>query len=802
MDFLWRDLRLSVRVLAHARAYALAVIGLIALGVTAGTVLFTLYKGALLDPWPYDGGDRLLVFRGEYANSRLHPSLWSAADFAELRDLDVFDHVIAGRGRDVNLAAEGGAERVLGAALTPEAFTMLGVPPIAGRTLRPDDAQPGAAPVVVIGYGLWQRRYAGDPAAVGRTLPVDGTPHVIVGVMPPRFLWWGSELWLPMPIDLADARRDRRQYVVQARLRQGVDLAQASAVLDTWARRVEQAHAAEYPEYRGWRAQTDLLVHAVLRDVRDVLRVLAAAVALLVLIAGFNVANLLVARAAERQREFAVRVAIGASHAVMARALVVENLLLATIGGITGVAGAALCTGLVVALIPYGYLPAEANVALDARVVAVAAGLALVLAVLAAIPAAASLRRLPVAAALNEARGTGSRAAIRVRSAFVVAQLALAIVVVSVAAAVGGSFRDRLAVDSGFDAEGAASMRVSLPSNAYPDRPALRQFALRLEERLAAMPGVEAAGIGIARPLAGGPIHPLSLRARPEETALDARYEVVAGDWFHALGVRRVAGRVFDERDGSGTLPVAIVNEAFVRTILDGADPLGVQLRAGPGDEEREWLTVVGVVGDVAVGGLDDEVRPLVYQPAAQSLAQPRNLVVVVRGAGQPGALVAAVRQSVAALDPAVPVHDAATLERIVVDSMGGHRLAAWLLASFAMTVMLLAGVGVYGIVAFITRASGAEFALRMALGARGADIAALIGRRGLSMAAAGIGAGTLLAAAALPVVASTLGQPLPAVLPVLALTAAALALVVGVACAGPAVRGARIDPSSALRQG
>lgn len=795
------DLKQALRTLLRARGYALAVISMITLGVTAGAVLFTVYKGALLDPWPYEGGDRLLVLRGDYpALERNDYPLWSAADFAELRELDaVFDHVIAGRARDVNLDSAYGAERVLGAELTPDTFTMLGIRPLHGRVLNAADARPDAEPAVVIGYGLWQRRFGGDPAAVGRTLPVDGVQHLIIAVMPPRFLWWGSELWLPLRVDVTNMQRDARQYVIQARLRSSVDLGQANAALDTWARQVEQAHASEYPEYRDWRAHTSLLVDSVLRDVRDVLGVLLVAVALLVLVAGFNVASLLLARAAERRREFAVRAALGASIGVITRALLAENLVLAVIAGSFGLIGAGMCIDVVVALIPYGYLPAEANVTLDSRVAAFAVSLALLVAVLAVIPAASSLRRLHVAGALHEARGTASKAGVRQRSLFVVAQLALAAVVVAGALAVGGSFRERLAMDPGFVSEHAVSMRVSLPRDTYPDRPALRRFTLALQARLNEIPGIDAAAMGITAPLSDGPMHPLSLRSQPEN-AMASRHEIVAGKWFEALGVPLLMGRVFDERDNADTQKVAVVNEAFARTFLQERDPLGVQVRAGPGEEERDWLTVVGVVGDTRVGGVDGEVRPLVYQPIAQSLVQPRNAIVLLRGMAPPATLVRSVRQLVAALDPTVPVHDVASFEEIVIDSMGGHRLAVWLLGGFAITVLLLVALGVYGIVSYVTYLSGAEFGLRMALGASRLDIVRLVGRRGLTLAAAGIGAGLILAAAALRLAATVLAQPLPAILPVLALTAALLVLLVMTACTGPAALGARTDLSAALR--
>jgi hypothetical protein len=432
MNPLEYDPRAALRTLTHARADAAAVVAMIALGVSAGAILVTVYKGALLDPWPCEGGDRLLVFRGDYPVVPRHPALWSAAEVADLHGFDaVFDHVIAGQGRDVNLAGLDGAERVRGAALTPNAFAMLGIHPRLGRVLDAGDAGPGAEPVVVIGHGLWQRRCGGDPGVVGTTLPIDDVPHVIAGVMPPRFLWWGSELWLPLRIDETGADRDVRPYVVQARLRRGVDIRQASAVLDASARRVERDHVSAHPFYEGWQAGTQLLVEAV----------------------GGNPGGRERRTPAARRRPAGV-----ARHGDHRRG-----------------------------------------------------------------PATVGLRRRP-------ARGGGRRGR-------------------------RGAGRGRRTARSsgrrpGFRArprDQHAACRC--PRIAYHDRASLQRFALDLQARLAMLPEAEDAGLGIAAPLGGGPIHPVALRTRPELAGAESRYEIVAGHWFAALGARRIAGRLFDERD-------------------------------------------------------------------------------------------------------------------------------------------------------------------------------------------------------------------------------------------------------------
>lgn len=763
--------------------------------------MFTVYKGALLDPWPYEGGDRLVTFRGDYPTiDRARYPLWSAEDYAELRALDdTFDHVIAGRGRDANLAAAGGAELVRGAELTPNAFAMLGVQPVHGRQLGAADAAPGATPVVVIGHGLWQRRYGGVPTAIGQFLPIDGVQHEIVGVMPPRFLWWGSELWLPLAIVEAGVARDDRRYVIQARLREGVGLAQANVALRHWTRGVERVHHREYPEYRNWSAEVGLLVDTVVRDVREVLSVLLYAVAALALVAGFNVANLLLARAAARRREFAIRASLGASTARMTRALVGENLLLAALGAAIGFGLSWLLISPVAGLIPFGYLPAEANLTLEFGAVAVAGALALAVAVLAALPAMAYLRRLRLADSLRETRSTGSRATIRARSTFVIVQLALAAIIVSGAFSVGAGFKARLATDPGFERDQAVKLRIALPRDGYAERPALRQFAIDLERQLAGTAGLDAVGIGTTEPLSGGSLHPLTVRGRSDASPLESRYEIIGGDWFGALGVPLIEGRVFDERERIGSQPVAVVNATFVRAFLGGSNPIGVQVRAGPGDDGRQWSTIVGVVGDIRVGGVDGEVRPLVYQPLVQSAVQLRNPVVLARGTAPPAQLVASLRRAVAALDPAVPVYDVATLDEVVRDSLGGQRLAAWVLAGFAVAVTLLAALGVYGIIAYVIQLSRAEYGLRMALGATRADIARIVGRRGLVLASVGVGFGAVLAVLGLRVIAAIFAYPLPAATLVVLSTSALLFIVVGIASGGPALRAARTDPAEVM---
>lgn len=801
MDVL-RHLVCTVRALGRARTYSVAVIATVALGVMTGAVVFTLYKGALLDPWPYEGGDRLLVFRGDYpALGRDAYPLLSAQDYQDLRELEgIFDHVVAGRGRDVSLFDASGARLVRGAELTPNAFAMLGIEPLHGRLLGEADAAPQAEPAVLIGHGLWQSQYGGNPAALGSKLRVDGVQRTIVGIMPPRFLWWGSEIWLPLRVE--PAPRGERSYVVQARLASGVDLQAANAALAVWARRVEQAYASQYQEYVGWSLRVHRLVDEVLRNVANSLAVLLVAVGLLVLVAAFNVATLLLARTSERRREFAVRAALGASAGSVVRSLLAENLVLASLGGLAGMAAAVLVTDLVVALIPYGYFPAEANVEPDVRVFAFAAGVALLVAVLAALPAAAWLRGLNVAGGLGEARGIGARSTVRMRAVFVTAQLTLGTVVVAGALAVAAGFHKKLSVDPGFTVGNAVSMRLALPRQAYPDRPALRRFALDLEALLSEAPGVEAAGIGLVPPLSSSEEHPVSLRAQPGSGQLSGRHEIVAGDWFAALDVPVLAGRVFDGRDRRDAQPVAVVNERFARLFLGGSEALGSQVRAGPGGAERDWLTIVGVVGDTAVGGVDGQVRPLVYQPLAQSQVQLRNATVLARGTAPPGTLVDAVRQAVAVLDPAVPIYEIASFEDIVRNAMGGYRLAVWLLAGFAAAVLLLAALGTYGLVAWMARLARPEMGLRLAVGAKGVDILKLIAARGLLLAGIGAGTGFLVALPALRLVAVLLEEPLPPSLPLLFAAAALLIVVTLVSCAGPALTGARTDPSVALRGG
>lgn len=791
-----------LRCLRHSRGYALGVILLVTVGVAAGVVTFTVYKGALLDPWPYAGGDRLVTFRGDYPTiNRTRYPLWSASDYEALRALDTtFDHVIAGRGRDANLAAAGGAELARGVETTPNAFAMLGVRPLHGRWLTAADAAAGAPPVVLIGHALWQRRFGGALGAVGRSLPIDGVQHEIVGVMPPRFLWWGSELWLPLALDDAGSARDDRRYVVQARLRAGVGLRQANAAVGHWAQAVERVHAREYPEYTNWSVRVGPLLDGVVRDVREVLAVLGVAVVALALVAGFNVANLLLARAAARRREFAVRAALGATTAHVARALVGENLLLASVGAALGVGFGWLLIDPIAGLIPFGYLPAEANLVLDPIAAGAAVLFALAVAAFAAAPATAFLWRLRPADAMHEARATGTRAAFRARAAFVAAQLVFAAVIVSGALAVGAAFQERLATDPGFAREHAVMLRIALPRDHYPDGPALRGYALEMARRLSAEPGVDAAGIGLSAPLEGGPLHPLSVRGRDAADGVESRYEIVGGDWFTALGVPLQAGRYFDERERLDSRQVAVVNASFARTILGGADPLGMQIQAGPGGGDRAWSTIVGVVGDVRVGGVDGEIRPLVYRPLAQSVAQLRYPVVLARAAAPPAQLVASVRRVVAAYDHTAAVHDVATFDEVVRDSMGGQRLAAWVLAGFAVAVSLLTAFGVYGIVAYVARLSRAEYGLRMALGATRADVARIVGRRGLGLAAVGLGIGAVLAATGLRILGALFAYPFPPSSTVILVASALLLGVVALASGGPALRAARTNPADVLR--
>jgi predicted permease len=816
------ELRGCLRALRRAPGFTATVVALFALGLGSATTLFSLVEAVLLRPYPFHQPERLVLVWEALPQVGFPKMPFSPPDFEDLRrEQRSFEGLGALANRRFDLSGAGGdAERVVGARTSPDVFGVLGVAPLLGRVFDADEDRRGER-LAVLSYGLWQRRFGGDTGVVGRRIALDRVAHTVVGVMPasfrfplpgPAFNDEPADLWVPLsfgPEELGN-RGGFFNFSVVARLRDGVDLASARAEMDTLAPRVQANYPARLAQMLG-DARLGVLV-APLRDEasgpsRRILLVLLAAGGVLLAVACANAANLLLGRAVARGKDLAVRAALGASRLRLLRQPLVEALVLAAGGGALGVLLAAGGVALLPSLLP-NELPLAEPLRLSAPAVAVALLLALACAAgVGATPALLGLRA-DVQAALHDGRGTASPARRRVQAGFVVAQIALALVLLVGAGLLGRSLGRLLGRDPGFRPDSVLALAVTLPPAAYPQGDDVRGFCARLVERLGALPAVEAVGASTDLPLAHTEVRALQVEGRElrGEDLPAIAYSWVAGRYLHTLGVELVAGRLLDERDGAGAPPVVVVSASTARRLWPGEDPLGRRLRSG----DEPWMTVVGVVGDVLDAGLLAEPRPHAYSPLAQEADERlafagdnplRTLHVTLRSALEPADLAGSVRRELRALDPEAALVRVRPLRDDVRAALAPQRAAAVLLGLFAAAAALLAAVGLYGALAYQVTQRRREFGLRLALGAGGSEVARLVTRSGLRL----VGWGLALGLPAAWVLSRSLGSFLfeltPHDPPTYALTAGVLVALAALATSVPSWRAARVDPLVALRE-
>jgi len=822
------DVRYALRTLARSPLFTVAAVLTLALGIGGAAAVFTLVNGVLLRPLPYADAGRLVMVWTSGDGSRGRETQWplSAPNYVDVKaQARSLGAVAAFRFWPYTLAGEGAAEpeMLAGARADPDLFRTLGVRPLLGRALTADDARPGGPRVAVIGHDLWQRRFGGAPDVLGRQVTLSGERFTIVGVMPRHFSFpRGAELpaglqfrprtevWTPLVLTERElSRRGTNNLAAVARLRAGVTAQQANADLSRIARRF----AAEYPLY--FAKEMDL--HAVsLKEqaaapVRRGLWLLMGAVGLVLVIACANVANLLAAQAAGRAWEFAIRTALGATRRRVFLQLVTENVILTSAGAALAL-GAAWSTRLVLAR-ARGDLPRADDVAVDVRVVAVT------LAAAVAVGVAFAVTTLQLGAQAG-AGGPGARATAGPgrragRQLLVAAEVALSLVLLVGAGLLTRSFVELQRVEPGFRAEGVMTAGLLMPigSTFDPARDGARwaHFFTSYAQRLGALPGVAAAGGVSSLPLTGA-VETASFGIEGREAARgspgaegraqtgEADYAVVAGDYFGAMRVPLIAGRLFDSRDREDAKPVVVVSAAFVRRTWPGiAAPEALGQRIWLGSTAESPHTIVGVVGDVRQTALDAAAAPAMYMPVAQYPYPFLTFVVRTRGASAAAAL-PPMREALAALDPSLALHDVRPLRAVVDASLARQRFATSLSASFAAAALVLAAVGLYGVIATSVAQRTRELGVRLALGATPRGVLALVLRDGMRATAAGVAAGLVGALAAARLLRSQLfgvSATDPAVYAGVALLTAAVALA---ATYVPARRATRLDPAITLR--
>ena len=794
-----QDLRYAGRMLLKAPGFTLIAVLTLALGIGANAAIFSVVNALLLRPLPYGDPDRLVMvwqdFRARGGPADEWASPGNYVDWS--REKGLFEDVAAIGGWRPVLTGGAEPEAIPGEQVSYEYFDVLGVTPAQGRRFRADDDVPNAARVAIIADSLWKRRFGGDPAAVGRIVTLSGEPHEIVGVLPAGFrpvvASQTGEIWRPLRINRAAPSRGAIIYRVVGRLPEGLAIDRAQASAAALAQRLEAVHP-DANEKVGFLVQP--LQDWVVGDIRPGLLALLGAVAFVLLIACANLANLLLARGSSRGRELAVRLALGAARGRVVRQLLTESLLLAALGGAAGVLLSIWAVDALVSIAPAS-TPRVGEIGLDATVLLFAAGVTALTGLLFGLAPAIQAARGDVTHSLKDgARGGAAASGRALRRGLIVAEVALALVLLTGGGLLLQTFLHLQAADLGFDHRNVLVGFVNPPRVTYDTAAKQIAFYDQVYERARALPGVEKAALVSVLPLGGDSdtsfaIEGRPLPASPSDTPV-TWYRLVTASYFDTMGMRIVRGRGFEPRE---TAPSVVVNESMVRKYFPGEDPIGRRLRFG---SDTPAFSIIGVVADARVRGAREAARIETFAPYWQFPEPGMN--VVLKTAGDPVLLTNPLRQAVASIDAAVPVSGVATLESIVGASIDQPRFFALLAAGFAVLALALAAVGIYGVMAYVVAQRTTEIGVRMALGASAGEVFRLVVGDGLKLTALGVVlgiAGSLLVARWLTslLFGVTAGDPMT-----LAGTAGLLLTVAALACVVPARRATRVDPMVALR--
>jgi putative ABC transport system permease protein len=801
LEEVWQDLRYGARMLFKNPGFTLVAGLTLSMGIGANVAIFSVVNAVLIQPLPFAEPDRLVWAWG---------NIRSGGDSIDVSPLDYLDYRAQNTTFEqfaatfsiptyLNLTGAGEPERLEGRAVTSNFFQALGVNAALGRTFLPENEKLGSERVVVLSQELWRRRFGGDPSIVGKTLTLNGNNYEVIGVAPPSFKFpQGAQLWAPMSFDAEPGLRQRKAHFLRpiGRLKPGVTLAQAQADMDAVARRLE----AQYPESNaGWNLRLVPLRDPLVGNIRPTLQMLFGAVGFVLLIACVNVANLSLARAATRQREIAVRMALGAGRLRIARQMLSESMLLALTGGALGVILAGWGVDLIVAFIGDN-IPPIAQVGVDRVALTFTLGVSLLTGLLFGLAPALMATWPQLSETLKDGgKGAGqSGLRNRTRSLLVVFETAIAVTLLIGAGLLVRSYIRLQHVNPGFDAANVLTTRMNLAYAKYDSPEKAAAFWEQLHERLAALPGVEAVGMITELPLSGQPNSAFfTVEGRPPVLPgqeFDANFRRVNQDYLRSMRIPRLRGRDFTEQEARQNAKVVLISESLASEVFPNEEPLGKRLRIP--QYEPTSFEIVGVVGDIRHRGLDAAPYAAMYLPALST----GWINLTIRAAGDPMSLAAAVRRETRAIDPDQPIGAIRTMEQVLSESVSEPRYRTGLLGLFALVALILAGVGIYGVIAYTTAQRLREIAVRMALGAQSKDVLKLIIGQGIRLSLAGLLLG-LGGALSLTRVMKTLLFGISATDPltfaVIALLLMAVALL---ACWIPARRATRVDPLVTLR--
>jgi putative ABC transport system permease protein len=800
MENLMQDIRYALRMLRKSPGFTAVAVITLAFGVGGTSAVFSVVNSILLRPLPYRNSERLVTVAHSYPKMNLMASI-SAPAFFDYRDqTTVFESAALFSYTNRNLTGQGEPERLGGLRVSASYFPTLGVEAALGRIFLPEEEQAGHHRVVVLSCGLWQRRFGSDPAVLGRTLTFDGESYTVVGVMPAS-LYGEIEIWVPIALTPKElALRQWNHLSMIARLKPGVDLQQARAEMNTIADRLRQQYPQLYSR-DSWGIAVKSLHEETIGEIRRPLLVLLFAVGFVLLIACANVANLLLARAARRRRELAVRAALGAGYWRLIRQLLTESVLLAVLGGALGLLLSLWSVELLVA-VNRANIPRWQEIGVDGRVLAFNLAISLLTSVVFGLAPALHSSNIELTTALKE----GGRSSVTrlggfgLRNLLVISEVALALVLLVGAGLLLRSFARLLEVNLGFRPKNLLTMQVSLPDSKYSTPEQRRAFYKQALEQIKGLPGVESAGAVSNLPLSGYATSggfKFEGRVAPAEQSPFADLRSVSSEYLQAMRIPLLRGRYFDERDRTGAPDVVIIDEILAQRYFPDEDPIGKRVAV----ESPEWREIVGVVGPIKYKGLDVDYQGQLYFPHAQDPWRGMyRMNLVVRTAAEPMSFVSAVRGAIQRVDKNQPVYRIMTMEQLVADSISQRRLSMFLLGLFASLAMLLAAVGLYGTLAYSVAEWTHEIGIRMALGAQRQNIFKLVVGQAMILTATGVAIGLAAAFALSRLISGLLFGVAPtdpgtfAAVPLL-LTAVAL-----MACYIPARRATKVDPMVALR--
>ena len=806
MEKLMQDLRYCLRMLRKRPSFTVVAVLTLALGIGASTALFSIVNVVILNPFPYDDPSRLFFVRQSLPKIGVQDQLRaSGPEVVDFVGSGIFERVAAFEPVSRNLTGSEEPERVAAAKVSTEFFPMLGVQPELGRTMLLGEQGRNGARVLVISHGLWQRRFAGDPRVLGQQVALDDEPFTIIGVMPRRFRFEEAEAWFRFPFDFNQGQRSGRQFVILGRTKLDKTIDQTKAELATLARQNEQAYGSTNPEYSGRGIYLQQISEFYFGPVRKALFVLLGAVALVLLIACANIANLLLARSMARSHEIAVRAAMGADRLRIVRQMLTESTVLALSGGILGLLVASWGTQALVAMIPAGTIPPGLEVGMEGRVMLFALSISLLTALVFGLWPAIQMSR-PLA---QDTFKSGSQRATpggrhrRAQNLLVVAEVSLSLILLVMAGLMIRSFAKLTNIDPGMDAQNVLSMRINRSPAKSKDGAQNAVFFQQVIDQVKALPGVEGVAVASHMPFVFTEDWTVTIDSKnvPEGTQtqnVDTR--TVSSDFFSMMRIPLLVGESFSPQDGPDAPPVIIINQTMARRFFPDEDPIGKRMKIGAADSKSPWFAVKGVVGDSAQGSLDAAVNPEAYFALGQMAGRYRRMNLAMRTSADPKSVVASIQKAIREVDPNQPVYQIQTMTELINDSVGTRRFALLILILFASLALVLAATGIYGVISYSVAQRTQEIGIRVALGARAADVLKLVVGQCMRLALTGVVIGLVAAFALTRLMASLLFGVTPTDALTFMSVSVSLLLVALFACSLPARRATRIDPLEALR--